>query len=53
MATGGTRGKTEWKFVRGDGGVLRASRSIYRAASDYFFGNTPEHAFIQPDNLEI
>src|SRR5579863_3608121 len=20
---------------------------------DYFFGNTPEHAFIQPDNLEI
>src|SRR5437667_1747922 len=21
--------------------------------SDYFFGNTPEHAFIQPDNLEI
>src|ERR1700733_15304448 len=21
--------------------------------ADYFFGNTPEHAFIQPDNLEI
>ncbi len=21
--------------------------------SDYFFGNTPEHAYIQPDNLEI
>ncbi len=20
---------------------------------DYFFGNTPEHAFIQPDNLEV
>ena len=20
---------------------------------DYFFGNTPEHAFVQPDNLEI
>src|SRR5205823_11600979 len=20
---------------------------------DYFFGHTPEHAFIQPDNLEI
>ena len=20
---------------------------------DYFFGNTPEHAYIQPDNLEI
>src|SRR5436190_9980286 len=37
--------------------VLVASSSpldqfIVRHA-DYFFGNTPEHAFIQPDNLEI
>jgi DEAD/DEAH box helicase domain-containing protein len=38
-------------------GVLVASSSpldqfIVRHP-DYFFGNTPEHAFIQPDNLEI
>src|SRR3989454_6994710 len=28
-------------------------RSFIVRHPDYFFGNTPEHAFIQPDNLEI
>src|SRR5207245_5348775 len=37
VAEGRACGKTQRKFVRGNGGVVCASRSIYRAASRLFF----------------
>ena len=53
MAARGARRAAQRNFVRGAGGVVGAAGSIHRAASGLFFGRSPEHAYVQPDNLEI
>jgi DEAD/DEAH box helicase domain-containing protein len=48
-----TRGASQREFLRDLRCLVGAARPIHRAASRYFFGSSPEHAHIQPDNLEI
>ena len=53
LAARGPRRAAPGHFGRGAGGLQRAARPVHRRAPDYFFGRSPEHAYINPDNLEI